>query len=177
MNRSTVQSVVRLNGSPWLIQPMPTCLRLTSSYTGDYAYSRIVGVRMTLLITALLTLFPLTASAEFRGGVAVGPSTVPHAGSIYSLGTPGFERQTPEPHFPHVRGRRGRAIWPMIGSAMGPNLTIIDVQVESKEGPPPPPPKPSAPAKFWTARCGSFVELQVSPTMNLIEEEQKGCPN
>lgn len=44
MNRSTVQSVVRRNGSPWLIQPMPTSLRLTASCTGDYADSRIVGV-------------------------------------------------------------------------------------------------------------------------------------
>ncbi len=132
---------------------------------------------MKLLITVLLTLIPLTASAESRGGVTVGPSTAPHAAGIYGFGMHGPENRAPGFRFPHMRGFHGRAIQPMIGSALDPNLTIINVQVEPKEDPPPPPPKPPAPAKFWTARCGSFVELQVSPTMNLIEEEQKGCPN
>ena len=127
---------------------------------------------MTLLITALLSLIPLTVSAESRGGMTVSPSTVPHASGTYGFGTHGFERRIPEPHF---RGKHGRAIMPMIGSAPGQNLTIINVQIEPQEEPPPPPPKPAAPAKFWTARCGTFVELQVSPTMNLMEEEQKGC--
>jgi len=175
MNRSTVQSVVRLNDSPWLIQPMPTSLRLTSSCTGDYAYSRIVGVLMKLLITALVTLIPITASAGSRGGVTVGPSTVPHAAGTYSLGMHGLEGQIPESRFPRVHGFHGRAMRPLLGSAPGQNLTIITVQLDPKEELPPPPPKPPAPAKFWTARCGIFVELQVSPTMNLMEEEQKGC--
>ena len=65
---------------------------------------------------------------------------------------------------------------PLIGVPAASNLTIVTIQVERQEEPPPPPPKPSAPAKFWTARCGTFVELQVSPTLNLIEEEQKPCP-
>lgn len=132
---------------------------------------------MKLLITVLLILVPLTVSAEFRGGVTVGPSSVPSAGGLYGFGMHGLENRIPESAFPHVRGKHGRAIWPLIGSVPSQNLTIIHVHAKPQEEPPPPPPKPAAPAKFWTARCGSFVELQVSPTMNLIEEEQKSCPD
>ena len=39
----------------------------------------------------------------------------------------------------------------------------------------PPPPTPRARPKFWTALCGVFVELEVSSTMNLMEEERKPC--
>ena len=131
---------------------------------------------MTLLITALLTLLPLTVSAEFRGGVTIDPSTAPHAAGIYSFGMQGYESRIPESRLPHIRGRHGRAIQPLIGSTLSQNLTIITIPVERPEEPPPPPLKPAAPAKFWTARCGVFVELQVSPTMNLLEEEQKSCP-
>jgi hypothetical protein len=131
---------------------------------------------MTLLITALLILIPLSVLAESRGGVTVGPSSAPSAGGMRSFGTLGLGSRIPDSPFPHVRGSYGRAIRPLIGSAPGQNLTIINVLVDPQEEPPPPPPKPAAPAKFWTARCGSFVELQVSPTMNLMEEEQKGCP-
>ncbi|MBX3324455.1 MAG: hypothetical protein U0223_19800 [Nitrospira sp.] len=130
---------------------------------------------MKLLITALLTLIPLTASAESRGGVTVGPSTVPHAAGTHSFGMHGLESRITASRFSSVRGFHGRTIRPLMGSALGPNLTIINVQVAPPEEPPPPPPKPSAPAKFWTARCGVFVELQVSPNLNLIEEEQKSC--
>lgn len=132
---------------------------------------------MKLLITTLLILIPLTVSAESRGGVTVGPPAIPHAGSTYSLGMRGLEGRMSESRFPHVRGFHGRMIRLMIGSALDPTLTIINIQVEPKEELPPSPLKPPAPAKFWIARCGSFVELQVGPPTNLIEEEQKGCPN
>jgi hypothetical protein len=36
-------------------------------------------------------------------------------------------------------------------------------------------PTPPARPKFWTARCGDFVVLEASATMNLMEEEQKPC--
>ena len=38
-------------------------------------------------------------------------------------------------------------------------------------------PSPTSPArpKFWTARCGKFVALEASSTMNLMEEERKPC--
>lgn len=130
---------------------------------------------MTLLITALLVLIPLTASAEFRGGVTVGPSAAPSVGGLHVFGMQGIESQMPESRLPSFRGIRGRAIWPLATYIPTPNITIVNVQADRPEEPPPPPPKPAAPAKFWTARCGSFVELQVGPTMNLMEEEQKGC--
>lgn len=125
---------------------------------------------MKLLITTLLLLMPLIASAESRGGVAVGPSIVPHTAGTYGFGMHGYENHAPQ------FGFRGGALMPLIGVPAASNLTIVTIQVERQEEPPPPPPKPSAPAKFWTARCGTFVELQVSPTLNLIEEEQKPCP-
>lgn len=128
---------------------------------------------MKLLITALLILLPLTASAESRGGVTVGPSAVPHAAGTYGFGIYGHENHAPQSRF---RGFHGRALMPFIGVPAASNLAIVNVQVERPDAPPPSPPKPPAPAKFWTARCGSFVELQVSPTLNLIEEEQKRCP-
>jgi len=55
--------------------------------------------------------------------------------------------------------------------------SIVNVQIQPPElnQPPPPPPTPPARAKFWTARCGVFVELEVSSTMNLMEEERKPC--
>src|SRR5262252_7035258 len=36
---------------------------------------------------------------------------------------------------------------------------------------PTPPPRP----QFWTARCGDFIALDPSSTMNLMEEERKPC--
>lgn len=132
---------------------------------------------MKILIAALLTLIPLTVSAESRGGVTVGPSTGLHAPGTHGFGLHGLGSRAHESRFPRVRGFHGKAIRPMIGSALDPNLMIINIHVEPEEELPLPPPKPPAPAKFWTARCGSFVELQVSPTLNLIEEERKGCPD
>ncbi|HEX5645966.1 MAG TPA: hypothetical protein VFX56_03270, partial [Nitrospira sp.] len=105
---------------------------------------------MTLLLTTLLVLIPFTVSAESRGGVTVGPSSVPSAGGMHIFGMLGLGSRTPESPFPHIRGKHARAFRPLIGSAPGQNLTIINVQVEPQEEPPPPPPKPAAPAKFWT---------------------------
>lgn len=131
----------------------------------------------TLLLTTLLTLIPLTVTAEPRGGVTVGLSTGLHTPGTHGVGLHGLESRTPDAHFLHVRGFHGRTIRPMLGSDLAPNLTVVNIQVERPEEPPPPPPKPSAPAKFWIARCGSFVELQASPTLNLIEEEGRSCPD
>ena len=132
---------------------------------------------MQLLVTTLLILIPLTVSAESRGGVTVGPSTAPHAAGTYGFGMHGLENRIPGSRFPLVRGFHGRAIRPLIHPAPDQNFTIISVQVEPEEELPPPPPKTPAPAKFWTARCGSFVELEAGPTLNLMEEEKKGCPD
>ena len=66
---------------------------------------------------------------------------------------------------------------PYIAYPPSPPMTIVNVQIQPPElnQPPPLPPTPPARAKFWTARCGVFVELEVSSTMNLMEEGRKPC--
>ena len=70
----------------------------------------------------------------------------------------------------------GASFWPFIGYPQAPTMTILNIiQVPELNQPPPPPPPPPAPSKFWIARCGVFVELNVSSAMNLMEEERKPC--
>ena len=73
-------------------------------------------------------------------------------------------------------GLFGQALWPYIAYPPAPSMTIVNIQIQIPEldRPTPPPPPPARP-KFWTARCGVFVELEVSSTMNLMEEERKPC--
>lgn len=72
----------------------------------------------------------------------------------------------------------GLAFWPFLAYPPAPTMTIVNVQIQLPElyTPPASPPTPPARAKFWTAQCGVFVELEVSPKMNLMEEERKPCP-
>jgi hypothetical protein len=74
-------------------------------------------------------------------------------------------------------GLFGISLWPYIAYPPAPSVTIVNVQIQLPElnQPLTPPPLPSARPKFWTARCGVFVELEVSSTMNLMEEEAKPC--
>ena len=74
-------------------------------------------------------------------------------------------------------GLFGISLWPYIAYPPAPSITIVNVQIQLPElnQPPTPPPPPPARPKFWTARCGVFVELEVSSTMNLMEEERKPC--
>src|SRR5215471_8722719 len=51
----------------------------------------------------------------------------------------------------------------------------VKVQVQISDLVPTPAPTPPARPQFWTARCGDFVALDVSSTMNLMEEERKPC--
>ena len=75
------------------------------------------------------------------------------------------------------RGLFGSSLWPFIAYPPAPSMTIVNVQILIPEWdqPPTPPSTPPARPKFWTARCGVFVELEVSSTMNLMEEERKPC--
>ena len=72
----------------------------------------------------------------------------------------------------------GLSYWPFISYLPAPSLTIVNVQINlpALVAPSPITP-PAAPAhsKFWINRCGSFVEIEVTPTTNLIEEEQTPC--
>jgi len=80
---------------------------------------------------------------------------------------------SPLMHYPALFGI---SLWPYIAYPPSPSMTIVNVQIQPPElNQPPPPPTPSAPAKFWTARCGVFVEFEVNSTMNLMEEERKPC--
>jgi hypothetical protein len=74
-------------------------------------------------------------------------------------------------------GLFGLSLWPYISYPPAPSMTIVNVEIQIPEldQRPTPPPTPPARSKFWTARCGVFVELEVSSTMNLMEEERKPC--
>ena len=74
-------------------------------------------------------------------------------------------------------GMVGISLWPYIAYPPSLSMMTVNVQIQPPElnQSPPPPPTPPARAKFWTARCGVFAELEVSSTMNLMEEERKPC--
>jgi len=74
-------------------------------------------------------------------------------------------------------GLFGISHWPFIAYLPAPTMTIVNIEIQLPElnQPPTLPPPPPARSKFWTARCGVFVELEVSATMNLMEEEAKPC--
>lgn len=70
----------------------------------------------------------------------------------------------------------GTTFWPFLPYPPAPTMMFLDLQLQMPEmAPPPPPPTPPSHAKFWTQRCGIFVELEASSTMNLMEEERKPC--
>ena len=81
---------------------------------------------------------------------------------------------SPVMNFP---GSFGISLWPYIAYPAAPSMTIVNVQVQIPEldQRPEPPQTPLTRPKFWTARCGVFVELEASSTMNLMEEERKPC--
>jgi hypothetical protein len=74
----------------------------------------------------------------------------------------------------------GLSYWPFISYLPAPSLTVVNVQINlpalDSPSPIPPPASPARP-KFWINRCGSFVEIEVSPTTNLMEEELAPCSN
>lgn len=81
---------------------------------------------------------------------------------------------SPVVHFP---GLFGSSPWPYIIYPPAPMLTIMNIQIQIPEldRQPAPAPTPLHGPKFWTARCGTFVELERSSMLNLMEEERKPC--
>lgn len=81
---------------------------------------------------------------------------------------------SPMIRFPAVLGV---SPWPYINYPPAPSMTIVNVQVDipDVEQPPAPLRTPPARPKFWIARCGSFVELEVASAMSVIDEERKPC--
>src|SRR5215831_10007756 len=68
----------------------------------------------------------------------------------------------------------GTTFWPFLPYPPAPTMMFVNIQLHMSEmSPPPPPPTHPAHAKFWPQRCGIFVEVEASSTMNLMEEERK----
>ena len=79
---------------------------------------------------------------------------------------------SPMLRFPSVLGL---TYWPFIAYPPAPVTEVFNFMIGPLEEPAPAVQnKPPASSKFWIARCGSFVEIDVTKT-NLIEEEQKAC--
>jgi hypothetical protein len=74
-------------------------------------------------------------------------------------------------------GLFGSSLWPDIAYPLALSRMSVKVQIQRPElnEPLTPPPTPAARPIFWTVRCGVFVKLEVSSTMNLMEEETKPC--
>jgi hypothetical protein len=69
----------------------------------------------------------------------------------------------------------GLSYWPFIAYPPAPSLSILNITIDLGEEPAPPvPAKPPAPAKFWIAHCGTFVQVDVSKA-DVLEEERKDC--
>jgi hypothetical protein len=68
----------------------------------------------------------------------------------------------------------GTSFWPFIAYPPAPMMTIVNIHIDVPASDQPPT-VPPAPPKFWIERCGIFVQLDVSSTMNLMEEERKPC--
>jgi hypothetical protein len=72
----------------------------------------------------------------------------------------------------------GLSSWPFISYLPAPALIVVTVQINFPElASPSPIPSPATPTrpKFWINRCGTFVEIQISSTTNMIDEEQSPC--
>jgi hypothetical protein len=75
-------------------------------------------------------------------------------------------RMMSSPMMPFL-GQFGTPSYTTIGYPPARSMASVKVPTSS--------PTPPARPKFWTARCGDFVVLEASATMNLMEEEQKPC--
>jgi hypothetical protein len=79
---------------------------------------------------------------------------------------------SPMTRFPSVLGL---SYWPFIPYPPAPSMSGLNITIDlPEELSPPQPPKPPAPAKFWIARCGTFVQIDVDK-VDVLEEERKGC--
>jgi hypothetical protein len=81
---------------------------------------------------------------------------------------------SPMTRFP---GLFGISVWPYIIYPPAPSLTILNLQVQvpNLDQQPMTASTPPARPKFWIARCGGFIELEVNSTMSLMDEEGKPC--
>lgn len=71
----------------------------------------------------------------------------------------------------------GLSFWPFISYLPAPSLTVVNVEVifPTVVAPTSLSPPKVVPSKFWTNRCGVFVEIEVNSDKNLLEEERTSC--
>lgn len=81
---------------------------------------------------------------------------------------------SPMTRFP---GLFGISVWPYIIYPPAPSMTILNLQVQvpNPDQQPMTASTPPARPKFWIARCGGFIELEVNSTVSLMDEERKPC--
>lgn len=90
-----------------------------------------------------------------------------------------YESRMPDAYVGRMPSAGGISFWPLNPYYYAPpSFTVVNVEILLAPNQPsessPPPAHPVHP-KIWTNRCGTFVELNVTPTSSLIEEEQKPC--
>jgi hypothetical protein len=69
----------------------------------------------------------------------------------------------------------GLTYWPFTPYPPAPAMSVLNITIDRPEQPAPPVPAiPPAPARFWIARCGTFVQIDVSKA-DVLEEERKDC--
>jgi hypothetical protein len=79
---------------------------------------------------------------------------------------------SPMTRFPSVLGL---SYWPFIPYPPAPSMSVLNITIDlPEELSPPQPSKPPAPARFWIARCGAFVQVDVDK-VDVLEEERKDC--
>jgi hypothetical protein len=88
----------------------------------------------------------------------------------------GYNSRMPSSPMTRFPALLGTSYWPFVPYLPAPSMTITNIVVEVPEAAPPPSPaKPPAASKFWFARCGVFIGMDVGSTTNLMEEEGKPC--
>ncbi len=127
---------------------------------------------MKLFWTALTILFLLALPTERAEAV-----TYPQDAS----GTPmqRFDSRMPDSPVADFPGLLGSSYWPYLSSPirpLSPPVTIMNVLIEAPEASlPPVQSKAPGSAKFWTARCGTYVQVDMDSVRDMTEEEGKPC--
>lgn len=86
------------------------------------------------------------------------------------------ESRMPDSPVANYPGLLGPYYWPFLPSPYSPLAPIINILVETPEvSVQPEQPKHRAPAKFWLAHCGMYVEMNIDAITNVTEEEAKPC--
>ena len=87
-----------------------------------------------------------------------------------------YDSRMPSSPMTRIPSVLGLSYWPFVAYPPAPSMTINNVVVQMPDTLAPEAAlKTPARSQFWIAHCGSFVELDVDSTTNLMEEEGKSC--